>query len=331
MNRRRSVLSSITGLATAVAVLFGMSAPAFGATSVGGLGNGLRVSPVHTDLTITPGSSKTVDVYITNVTEQTTTFQVTINDFQASGDESGNPALLLNENQSSPAHSLRQFVPKLTDVTLKPNQQQDIKVPISIPANAPAGGYFGAVRFAASNTTSGNQNVSLSASVASLILVKVPGNYKEVMSIASLDTRTKDKIHSIFTSNKDINGVVRFQNSGDIQEVPFGKMTVTNFRGKTVYTTEVNNGEAAGNVLPGSIRKFSVPLKNVSSFGRYTLRGDFGYGKGQTVTATTNFYVIPIPVLIAVVLLILLVVVAIIEIPRMLKRYNRRILRRAGK
>lgn len=329
MNRRRSVLTSITGLATALAVLVGTTAPALAATSVG-LGNGLRVSPVHTDLTINPGQSKTVDVYITNVTEQTTTFQVTVNDFQASGDESGNPALLLND-QSAPAHSLKQFVPKLSDVTLKPNQQQDVKVPITIPATASAGGYFGAVRFAAANTTSGNQNVSLSASVASLILVKVPGNYKEVMTIASLDTRKDNKIHSIFTSNKNIDGVVRFQNSGDIQEVPFGKMTVTSFRGKTVYVTEVNSGEAAGNVLPGSIRKFSVPLKNLSGFGRYTLRGDFGYGKGQTLTATTNFYVIPVPAIIITVVLILLIIVAIIEIPRMMKRYNRRVLRRAGK
>ncbi len=330
MIRRRNVLPSLTGVAAVIAVLVSMSAPAYGASSVGS-GNGLKVSPVHTDLTIPAGISKTVDVYITNVTSQTTTFQVTINDFQASGDESGNPALLLKDNQSAPTHSLRQFVPKLSNVTLKPNEQQDIKVPISIPATASAGGYFGAVRFAASNSTTGNQNVALSASVASLILVKVPGDYKEVMSIASIDTRVKDKIHSIFTSNKGINGVVRFQNSGDIQEIPFGKMTVTNFRGKTVYTTEVNSGETAGNVLPTSIRKFTVPFGNISSFGKYTVRGDFGYGKGQTLTATTSFYVIPVPVIITLVVLVLLIIVAVIEVPRLLKRYNRRVLRRAGR
>lgn len=323
------MLTKLAGVATAFAILFGATVPAYAATAVGG--NGLKISPVHTDLTIPAGSSKTVDVFVTNVTASTTTFQVTINDFTASGDESGNPALVLNDNQSAPTHSLKAFVPKLSDITLKPNEQKDVKVPISIPANTSAGGYFGAVRFAASNNASGNQNVALSASVASLILVKVPGNYKEVMTIASIDTRVKDKIHSIFTKSAGITGVVRFQNSGDIQEQPFGKMTVTNFRGKTIYTTEVNNGEGAGNVLPNSIRKFSVPLKNIGSFGKYTLRGDFGYGKGQTLTATTSFYVIPVAVIIVILVLILLIIVGIIEIPRLMKRYNRRVLRRAGR
>lgn len=327
MTQRRTMLTKFTGVVTAIAILFGATMPAFAATAAGG-GNGLKVSPVHTDITIPPGTSKTVDVYITNVTSQPTTFQVTVNDFQASGDESGNPALLLN-NQAAPTHSLKQFVPSLSPVTLQPNEQKDVKVPITIPASASAGGYFGAVRFAADNNASGNQNVALSASVASLILVKVPGNYKEVMTIASIDTRKNDKIHSIFGGPNGIDGVVRFQNSGDVQEQPFGKMTVTNFRGKTVYTTEVNSGEAAGNVLPGSVRKFSVPLKNIGHFGKYTLRGDFGYGKGQTITATTTFYVIPIWLSIAIAVIILLIIVAVIEIPRLIKRYNRRVVRRS--
>jgi hypothetical protein len=316
---------------SALVVLLGSTVPAFAATPNSASGNGLRVSPVHTDLVINPGESKTVDVFITNITSQDATFQVVVNDFTASSDESGNPALLLNDGESAPTHSLRQFVSKLSDVTLKAGEQKDIKVPISIPASASAGGYFGAVRFSATNTTQSGQNVALSASVASLILVKVPGNFKEQMTIESIDTRSKDKIHSIFTSSKDIDAVVRFKNSGDVQEQPFGKITVTKMGGSVVYTTEVNNGEVPGNVLPDSIRKFAVPLKKIGSFGKYTVRGDFGYGKGQSITATTNFYVIPLPVIIALLVLLVLLIVAIIEIPRLMKRYNRRVLRRAGR
>jgi hypothetical protein len=304
--------------------------PVFAATN-STTGNGLRVSPVHSDLVINPGESKTVDVFVTNITSQDTTYQVVVNDFVASSDESGNPALLLNDGESAPTHSLRQFVPALSDITVKAGEQKNVKVPISIPASAPAGGYFGAVRFSATNTTQSGQNVALSASVASLILVKVPGNYKEQMSIESISTRTHDKIRSIFTSNKDIDGVVRFKNEGDVQEQPFGKFTVTKMGGGVVYTAEVNNSDAPGNVLPGSIRKFNVPLKNIGSFGKYTLRGDFGYGKGQSITATTNFYVIPLPVIIFLLVLVVLIIIAIIETPRLMKRYNRRVLRRAGR
>ena len=331
MNRRRNVITSLTGMVVAFLVLIGATMPVFAADSVGGAGNGLRVSPVHSDLTIQPGSSTTVDVYVTNVTSQTTTFQVFINDFVASGDETGNPALILDEGKSAPTHSLRKFVPALSNVTLAPNEQKNVKVPISIPANAPAGGYFGAVRFAADAGGTAGKNVSLSASVASLILVKVPGNYKELMSVESIDTRNKDKIHSIFTKNKNIDAAIRFKNDGDIQEQPFGKVTVTKMGGSVVYTTEVNSGEAAGNVLPGSIRKFVVPLKNISSFGKYSVQGDFGYGKGQTLTASTTFYVIPLPVMVVLGLLAVILIIAIIEAPRILKRYNHRVSRRISR
>ncbi len=332
MNRRRNVIASLTGVVTSLVVLLGATTTSFAAEpAVGGAGNGLRVSPVNSALTIKPGSSATVDVYITNVTSQTTTFQVFINDFVSSGDESGNPALILDEGKSAPTHSLREFVPELSSVTLAPNEQKNIKVPISIPANAVPGGYFGAVRFSADAQGAAGQNVSLSASVASLILVKVPGDYKELMNIESIDTRNKDNIHSIFTKNTNIDAVVRFKNNGDIQEQPFGKVTVTKMGGKVVYTAEINSGETAGNVLPGSIRKFAVPLKNIGSFGKYSVQGDFGYGKGQTLTASTTFYVIPLPIMILIGVLIVLLIVAIVEVPRIIKRYNRRVLRRAGR
>lgn len=320
------------GLIVASALLPVGQAAAVDTQSVGGAGNGLKVSPVLSNVVINPGESKTIDVYITNVTGKTSTFQVAINDFTASTDEDGTPALILDENKSAPTHSLRQFVPAIANITLAAGEQKDVKVPISIPSTAPAGGYFGAVRFSGVNNANGNQNVALSASVASLVLVKVPGNYKEVMSIESLDTRNaKGQIHSIFSKNKDIRAVVRFKNSGDIQEQPFGKVTVTKMGGAVVYSAEINKGDAPANVLPDSIRKFSVPLQSIGSFGKYTVQGDFGYGKGQTLTGKTTFYVIPVPVMITLLVLVVLIIFAIVEIPRLIKRYNRRVLRRAGR
>jgi hypothetical protein len=330
MRRRSNVLTSVTSLFAMAAVIFAGTLPAFAADSVSG-GNGLRISPVSSNLTISPGGSKTLDVYITNITSQKATFQAVVNDFTASSDESGTPALILNDGQSAPTHSLRKFVPTLSNVTLNPGEQKDVKVPITVPSGTPAGGYFGAVRFSAVNNASGSQNVALSASVASLVLLKVPGDYKEVMSIQSLDVRRHDRVHTIFTNGKNLDTTIRFKNSGDIQEAPFGKITVTKSGGKVVYTTEVNSGEAPGNVLPGSVRKFTVPLKGIGSFGKYTVTGDFGYGQGQTLTAKTTFYVLPIPVIIFLIVLIGLIIFLIVELPRLIKRYNKRILRRAGR
>src|SRR4051812_46882432 len=115
--RRRNVLTSVTSLFAMGTILFGVVTPAFAADSVSG-GNGLRISPVSSSLVINPGQSKTLDVYITNITSKKATFQAVVNDFTASSDESGTPALILTDGQSAPTHSLRKFVPALSSVTL---------------------------------------------------------------------------------------------------------------------------------------------------------------------------------------------------------------------
>lgn len=336
MMTRSRVLKNMGALLAALAILAGATAaPVLAATTTSstgsGAGNGMKVSPVHTELTMKPGESTTVDISFTNVTGVTTTFQAILNDFVASGDESGNPAIILNPAQAAPSHGLKQYIAALPDFTLSPGATKDIKAVINMPNNVAPGGYYGAVRFAAV-AAGGGKNVSLSASVASLILVRVSGDVKEQVTIAGFDARDHDKSRSIFTSNKNIEGVVRFQNEGNVQEQPFGKMIVKNMHGKTIGTYSVNDTQPAGNVLPDSIRKFSVPLKNISKFGKYTIEGNFGYGSaGQLLTAKTTFYVIPIPVIVTALVLAVLIIIAIFEAPRLVRRYNRRVLRKAGR
>jgi len=298
-----------------------------------GAGNGIKISPVRSELTINPGSSVTLDVFVTNVTSQAATFQLLANDFIAGGDESGNPAVILNPNQAAPSHGLKQYIAPVSNVTIQPQETKDVKVVISMPDNIAAGGYYGAIRVApAGSSQQSNKNITLSASVASLILVKVPGNIKEQVSIASFDARTGDKSRSIFTSKKNISGVVRFQNEGNIQEAPFGKIILKDIRGHQIGSYEINTTDPKGNVLPDSIRKFNAKLDHLGSFGRYTLEGNFGYGSaGQLLTAKSTFYIIPIPVIVTLIILAVLIIVAIFEIPRMIRSYNKRVLRRAGR
>jgi len=82
---------------------------------------------------------------------------------------------------------------------------------------------------------------------------------------------------------------------------------------------------------PDSIRKFTVPLDKVGTFGIFKLDGNFGYGSnGQLLSASTTFYVVP---LIAVILFIALVAVMaflIFGLPRLIRAYNRRIIRQSS-
>ncbi len=291
-------------------------------------GNALKVSPVRNDLEIKPGASQTVDIYVQNMTAGTSKLRVIINDFVAGKDENGTPNIILDADQAAPSHSLKQYVEPIADFTLAPNEQKTVKVKVTIPATASAGGYFGAVRFAPSSSTS-DQNVTLSASVGSLLLVKVPGDIKEDLSIASFDVRKDDKAGNFFTSGKGVKSIVRFENKGDVQEIPFGKVILKKGN-KTLASYEINNLQPRGNVLPDSIRRFSVDLDKVGSFGKYQLEGNFGYGsKGQLLTASQTFYVVPISVIVATAAVVILILLAIFVLPRMVKNYNRRVVQKA--
>ena len=297
-------------------------------------GNGLRVSPVRTDLTIYPGKTENVNVSVTNVTTLTAELQTIVNDFIANPNESGEPAIIFNPNQYAPNHSLKRFASTGGNFTLRPGEQKIVTVKINVPANAAGGGYYGAIRFApASNVNGPNQTVSLAGSVGSLVLVKVPGDIKEQLNIASFDARVNDRPSTFFLKNKDIDAVVRFQNQGNIQEQPFGKILLKNHSGKVLGAYEVNDAQPPGNVLPDSTRKFTVALGNkVGSFGQYKLEGNFGYGtSGQLLSASTTFYVIPIWMIIAFIAIVALLAFLVFGLPRMIKAYNKRVLRRAGR
>lgn len=298
-------------------------------------GNGQRVSPVRSDITVYPGKSETVTVNITNVTTKPAELRAIINDFIANPNESGEPAIILAPNQFAPKHSLKRYAKVSGDnFRLGPGESKNIPVIVNIPINAPGGGYYGAVRFApASNKNAPNENVSLAGSVGSLILVKVPGDVKEQLSIVSFDVRAKDRPSTFFFRNKNLDAVVRFQNQGNIQLQPFGKILLKNRSGKQIASYEVNNIQPPANVLPDSIRKFPTPLKDkVGSIGQYKLEANFGYGtNGQLLSASTTFYVIPLWLIIAFVALVAIIAFAVFVAPKLVKAYNRRILQRAGR
>jgi len=281
-------------------------------------GDGYKVSPVRTEISVDRGTTKTVDLYVQNVTKAVESVQTIVNDFVANSNESGTPSLLLN-GQSAPSHGLKQFIKVETNnFVVQPNQQQTVKILISIPKNAAPGGYYAAVRFAPSNVNS-SRNVNLTASVASLILVSVPGNYIQRMNISSFQVESNKQTGSFFTSNKNLKAVVSFTNTGQIQEVPFGKVAL--LKGNTqLGTYAINN--AQGNVLPSSTRKFSVNITNVGSFGKYTVEGNFGYGtSGQLLSASTTFYVVPEYLI---VIFILLIIIVLIIVGLVLRRLHRR-------
>ena len=327
---RRTAYTLFCATVAGLVVLFGSAFPASAASSSTN-SSGIRVSPVVTNVTVNAGQTQTVPVYAENLTNSAMTLQVLINDFTAAGDESGAPALLLN-GQYAPIHSLKRYVAPIENITLKPGEQKSVNAIISIPQGTSGGGYFGAVRFLPI-TAGGKSSVTLTASIGSLILVKVPGAYKDQLLLTSLDVShgANSDAGTVFTSGKGLIAAVRFQNVGDVQDQPFGKLLLKKGNA-TLASYEINNTDPRGNVLPSSIRKFTVNLDKVGNFGKYTVVGNFGYGtSGQLLTGTTTFYVIPYVLIGIVAIVLLLLIFSIIFVPKLIRGHDQKVLKKATK
>lgn len=290
--------------------------------------NVLKISPVRSDIEIKPGETKTVPTTVTNLTKTPITVRAVQNDF-VSGDETGTPALILDAGKFAPTHSLKRFMKPLPDVTIPAAQAKTIAVTITVPKDAQAGGYFGAIRFAPTSPDGGGQ-VNLSASAASLILLTVAGNITEKLHLTSFDIQQDGKTGSYFQTANDIQASFRFENKGNVQVGPIGKLWVKE-GGNVIYETDFNNKNPRDVVLPDAARRWEVPLKKIGGFGNYTVGATFTYGKNnQSVEITRSFWVIPQGIIIAAIAGTLALVAVIVGGWLFLRGYKRRILRSHG-
>ncbi len=292
--------------------------------------NTLKVSPVRTDIQIEAGKSGTVPITVTNLTSGDILVAPIENDF-IQGDESGSPSIILDADEFAPTHSLKRFMVPLDNVTVPANGSTTVNVQINVPADAQAGGYFGALRFAPTTPDSGGQ-VNLSASVASLILLTVPGPVTEQLNLTDFTLVQGTKAGTDFRTPNDLKASFRFENKGNIQLGPFGKVSVTQ-GDKLVYDYDFNQENPREVVLPDGARKWEVPLQEIGEFGYYTVHATFTYGStNKTIEVERSFWVIPTAYIIAAIALLALLIGGIVFLIFWLKgRRKRAIRRRAGR
>lgn len=291
--------------------------------------NVMQISPIRSDVQIAPGTSKKVTVKVTNTSSAPIILHPIANDF-ISGDERGTPALILDENEFAPTHSLKRFMMPVSDFTVPAKSTKEVGVVIIVPKDAAPGGYFGALRFAPANTAGGGQ-VNLNASAASLILLTVPGPAVEKLNLTSFNIQQGSKTDVYFQSPNDLQAAFRFENKGNVQLGPLGKLTVKE-GDKVVYEADFNDKDQRDMVLPDSARRWEIPLKNIGSFGHYTVKALFTYGsKNTTIEVERSFWVIPWIVIIGTIVAVLVIIGLVVGIWLFLRSYKRRILRGSGR
>lgn len=287
-------------------------------------GQALEIAPPVLNLKANPGESIQANISIRDVSTSPLVVKSEVNDFTAYG-EDGTPKLLLEEDEKSP-YSLKSWVSPIPQLTLKPKQIESLPVTIRVPANAAPGGYYAVVRFTATPPELEDTGVSLSASLGTLILLRVNGDAKEFISVEQFAVSKDGTTGSIFDA-APLDFVVRLRNDGTVHQQPTGRIAVKDMFNNHIANVNVNLSQA--NVLPGSIRRFDAPLDKAVIgdrwlFGRYTADLTITYGSSSaTTTSQMTFWIIPYKLIAAIVLgLLLLFFIGRIA----LKRYNEYIL-----
>jgi hypothetical protein len=278
--------------------------------------NGFTVSPVRNIISVSKGQTTIVPITVENPSQAPVTAEAIINDFLPSNDETGVPRIITKNNTTLPLDNFISLIKPIPDFYLGADQQKIVNVTISVPANAIAGDYYGAIRFAPASSGSGV--VALNASVATIFLLTVPGNLYQKLSLVQFSAADVNGNTSSFFTNGQLSMVTRLVNNGTTHSEPFGNIIIKNMFGKIVDNVQFNNSTPRASILTQSTRKFTTSLKKQSWLGYYTATISIGYGTAVSslITAKTSFWYIPLWLEILILIVIVLIVVGIVWLVR---------------
>lgn len=287
-------------------------------------GSGLQVSPTRTEMSVLPGEQKDFKISVKNVIQGPVTVKVLVNDFQSDG-VSGEPQIIVNEDKDLP-NSMKGFVKSVDDFSLSAGEAKEVTLIVDIPADTTPGGYYGVVRFAAvpqGQSEDGQTQVSLNASVASLLFVEVSGDIKEQIQIDSIKIYRDKRSSSLFFFEPN-NAAISISNTGNSFSKPFGRVAIKKGESE-IYSYELNDTEPRGTVLPNSSRTFTDEIKNVNKFGKYTLVASIAQGQGaEVVVEQISFWYVPIWMAVLAIVLVVVIGIVVWLIYRRMGRKRRR-------
>lgn len=247
---------------------------------------GLVISPPTKEQEILPGNMVEGIIRVTNLnSERDLVVTAEPKDFTAGGLD-GEPEFL---DESNGSYSLANWIIINKSFDLKSGETKEISYKINVPANAEPGGHYGSVLFTpkVAAGTGANGVVAL-PTVASLILVTVPGDIAYSGSIKSFSTNK-----NLYLDSKNlVEFLSSFENAGSVHVKPKGNIVIKNIFGKE--SAKISYNEKSGNVLPGSPREFKNSWQKDYGFGRYVAELNLTFGENISATSKIVFWIIPL-------------------------------------
>ncbi len=295
-------------------------------------GQALSITPPVLELPGEPGKTATASIKLTNISSGDLLIKSQINDFGAKN-ETGEPNIIFDYTQEG-SYTLHSWVVAPPPFVLGSKQSKVVQFQINVPADAEPGGHYAVFRFTGQAPELQETGVAISASIGSLVLMRIGGAVQEKASVVEYYSATPTFAKSSFFETGPISFVERIRNDGNIHLKPTGTIEVTDMLGRNAGTLRVNGDpnnpqDPPRSILPQSIRRFQQTLNSKWMFGRYTAKMKLTYGVNSTpLESVTTFWVIPYKLI----LLILLIAIALFFIIRFLiRRYNQHIINLAQK
>jgi hypothetical protein len=260
-------------------------------------GSSFAVSPPTFEVNAEPGAHAGDTVMLENQTSVTREVEVRVSNFGPRGEE-GQPQLDIPTSSFAGADWVS-ITP--TRVAIPAKTLQPFRFTISVPFDAEPGGHYAAVIFRSQVPISSIQSPeNVVQEIASLILIRVPGDVRELASIESFTAR---KASFQFGP---VDMVARIRNKGNVHFKPSAQITIDNIFGHRVANIPVKTGH----VLPDSVRKLQSKWNRKLLWGPYKAKLTVVYGSGavKTVTARVSFFGFPLLIAVLILLILLLLV-----------------------
>jgi hypothetical protein len=252
----------------------------------------LTVSPAVVDRTVRKGDSLTFNIKVTNNRNIAKTYYIFASSFKAGTDESGNPSFSDNDQGARSVISWFEFPQK--SISLRPGERKELPVKINVPANAEAGGHYGAIILSEQNPGSGQRYVvGVTEEVGTLVLLSLEGLRKEEGKVLDI------KPSKYFFTELPVTINTRFENTGNVHLKPSGLIELFNVFGEKEAVLQINAG--FNSVLPQSIRKYENLWDAPKYFGlfprigQYRAEGVVIYGSPEVTQKLAPFYFFLLP------------------------------------
>jgi len=291
-------------------------------------GQALSISPPVLELSADPGQSVTASIKLTNISSGDLLIKNQINDFGAKN-ETGEPNIIFNEAEST-SYSLHNWVVAPAPFIIKSKQSKTVDFQINVPKDAEPGGHYAVFRFTGQAPELEETGVALSASLGSLVLLKVSGDVKEQATVSDFYSSNDQFQKQWFFENSPINFLERIKNEGNTHINPTGTIEIFDIFNRKVDTLPVNGNLSDPKnkpraILPNSVRRFEQTLNKAWLFGPYTAKLKLAYGdqNKNVLTSSSVFWVVPYKLILTV---LLIAIVLILLIRFLNKRYKQRII-----